>query len=103
MFNVRISSPLFAKLCEPKGIYMLLCFVNFKIKDPGDSRAKQLRITDKGTQTLRAAYQIVEQVDDLFFKNVIKDKVVFDNLLMRLIKLPLTFAGSSSGHDQNSR
>ena len=47
MFNVRISSPLFAKLCEPKGIYMLLCFVNFKIKDPGDSRAKQLELPTK--------------------------------------------------------
>lgn len=57
-----------------------------RIKDPGDSRAKQLRITDKGTQILREAYHIVEQVDHLFFKNVIKDKVIFDNLLMRLIK-----------------
>lgn len=57
-----------------------------RIKDPGDSRAKQLRITDKGIQTLREAYHIVEQVDGLFFKNVIKDKAIFDNLLMRLIK-----------------
>jgi len=57
-----------------------------RTNDPSDSRAKQLRITDKGTQTLRAAYHIVKQVDDLFFKNVIKDKVIFDNLLMRLIK-----------------
>jgi DNA-binding MarR family transcriptional regulator len=57
-----------------------------RINDPSDSRAKQLRITDKGTQTLREAYHIVEQVDDLFFKNVIKDKFIFDDLLMRLIK-----------------
>ena len=57
-----------------------------RINDPGDSRAKQLRITDKGTQTLREAYHIVKQVDDLFFKTVTKDKVLFDNLLMRLIK-----------------
>ena len=57
-----------------------------RIKDPGDSRAKQLIITGKGTQTLREAYHIVKQVDDLFFKTVIKDKVIFDDLLMRLIK-----------------
>lgn len=57
-----------------------------RIKDPCDSRAKQLRITDKGTQTLREAYHIVEQVDKLFFKNVVKDKVTFDSLLLRLIK-----------------
>jgi len=57
-----------------------------RIKDLGDSRAKQLRITDKGTQILREAYPIVKQVDDLFFKTVVKDKVIFDNLLMRLIK-----------------
>ena len=56
-----------------------------RINDPGDSRAKQLRITDKGTQTLREAYHIVKQVDDLFFQSVLKDKVLFDNLLMRLI------------------
>ncbi len=57
-----------------------------RINDPSDSRAKQLRITGKGTQTLKAAYHFVKQVDDFFFKNVIKDKVIFDNLLMRLIK-----------------
>ncbi|WP_316742169.1 MarR family winged helix-turn-helix transcriptional regulator [Pedobacter antarcticus] len=57
-----------------------------RIKDPGDSRAKQLIITDKGTQTLREAYHIVQQVDELFFKTVIKDKVIFDDLLKRLIK-----------------
>jgi DNA-binding MarR family transcriptional regulator len=57
-----------------------------RINDPSDSRAKQLRITGKGTQTLREAYRIVEQVDALFFKTVVKDKVVFDDLLMRLIK-----------------
>jgi DNA-binding MarR family transcriptional regulator len=57
-----------------------------RIKDPGDSRAKQLKITDKGTQALREAYHLVEQVDGLFFKDVVKDKVIFDNLLMRLIK-----------------
>ena len=57
-----------------------------RMNDPSDSRAKQLRITDKGTQILREAYHIVQQVDDSFFKPVIKDKVVFDNLLMRLIK-----------------
>lgn len=57
-----------------------------RIKDPGDSRAKQLKITDKGVQALREAYRIVQQVDDVFFKNVVKDKVIFDNLLMRLIK-----------------
>lgn len=57
-----------------------------RVKDPGDSRAKQLKMTEKGTQTLRAAYHIVQQVDEVFFKNVVKDKVVFDDLLMRLIK-----------------
>jgi DNA-binding MarR family transcriptional regulator len=57
-----------------------------RIKDPGDSRAKQLKITDKGIQALQEAYRIVQQVDDVFFKNVVKDKVIFDDLLMRLIK-----------------
>lgn len=57
-----------------------------RVKDPDDSRAKQLKITDKGTQTLREAYHIVQQVDDAFFKNVVKDKPVFDSLLMRLIE-----------------
>ncbi len=57
-----------------------------RIKDPGDSRAKQLKITHKGTDELREAYNIVQQVDDLFFKNVMKDKVIFDDLLIRLIK-----------------
>ncbi|MEI3800715.1 MULTISPECIES: MarR family winged helix-turn-helix transcriptional regulator [unclassified Chitinophaga] len=57
-----------------------------RVKDPVDSRAKQLRITSKGTQILKEAYHIVEQVDAVFFKNVIKDKATFDHLLMRLIK-----------------
>ena len=57
-----------------------------RIHDLSDSRAKQLSITDKGTQILKEAYHIVQQVDDLFFTPVIKDKGVFDNLLMRLIK-----------------
>lgn len=57
-----------------------------RVKDPGDSRAKQLKITGKGTQALREAYRIVKQVDDVFFNNVVKDKVMFDSLLMRLIK-----------------
>lgn len=57
-----------------------------RVKDSGDSRAKQLKMTEKGTQTLREAYQVVKQVDDVFFKNVAKDKAVFDNLLIRLIK-----------------
>ncbi|PSL29073.1 MarR family winged helix-turn-helix transcriptional regulator [Chitinophaga ginsengisoli] len=57
-----------------------------RIKDPEDSRAKQLKITDNGEQALRAAYRIVKEVDDVFFKDVVKDKVVFDGLLMRLIK-----------------
>jgi DNA-binding MarR family transcriptional regulator len=57
-----------------------------RVKDPGDSRAKQLKITDKGEQALREAYSIVQQVDEVFFKNVVKDKAVFDDLLLRLIK-----------------
>lgn len=57
-----------------------------RLKDPGDNRAKQLKITGKGTETLREAYRIVKQVDDVFFKNVVKDKPMFDDLLMRLIK-----------------
>ncbi|MBE9586786.1 MarR family transcriptional regulator [Mucilaginibacter sp. JRF] len=57
-----------------------------RVKDPDDSRAKQLKITDKGTQTLREAYHIVQQVDDAFFKNVVKDKPVFDSLLIMLIE-----------------
>lgn len=57
-----------------------------RIKDPGDSRAKQLRMTGKGVQVLRAAYQIVQQVDDLFFETILSDKSEFDHLLMRLIK-----------------
>lgn len=57
-----------------------------RLKNPDDSRAKQLSITPKGIQTLREAYHIVEQVDSLFFENVVKDKTTFDNLLMRLIK-----------------
>lgn len=57
-----------------------------RVKDPGDSRAKQLKITDKGVEILREAYRIVKQVDDVFFKNVVKDKIVFDDLLVRLIK-----------------
>lgn len=57
-----------------------------RVKDSGDSRAKQLKMTDKGTKTLKEAYQIVKQVDYVFFKNVAKDKAVFDDLLIRLIK-----------------
>ena len=57
-----------------------------RIKDTVDSRAKQLKITDKGKQALKAAYQVVQMVDDLFFNDVVKDKAVFDDLLLRLIK-----------------
>lgn len=57
-----------------------------RVKDDNDSRAKQLRITDQGTQILKEAYKTVKQVDDVFFKTVVKDKAVFDNLLTRLIK-----------------
>lgn len=57
-----------------------------RLKNPDDSRAKQLNITEKCIETLREAYCIVEQVDALFFENVVKDKVAFDNLLMRLIR-----------------
>ncbi|WP_343673885.1 MarR family transcriptional regulator [Chitinophaga sp.] len=57
-----------------------------RIKDPGDSRAKQLKMTEKGVEALREAYRIVQQVDGVFFKKVVKDKAVFDGLLLRLIK-----------------
>jgi DNA-binding MarR family transcriptional regulator len=57
-----------------------------KKNDRIDSRAKLVSITPKGTQILRAAYQIVQQVDNSFFKSVAKDKVVFDDLLLRLMK-----------------
>jgi len=57
-----------------------------RVKDPGDSRAKQLKMTDKGITALREAYRIVQQVDDVFFSDVAKDKVTFDSLLKRLIK-----------------
>ncbi|UPK67284.1 MarR family winged helix-turn-helix transcriptional regulator [Chitinophaga filiformis] len=57
-----------------------------RVKDPGDSRAKQLKMTDKGIAALREAYRIVQQVDDVFFSDVVKDKVTFDSLLKRLIK-----------------
>jgi DNA-binding MarR family transcriptional regulator len=57
-----------------------------RVKDPADSRAKQLKITNNGTDLLREAYLIVKQVDDVFFKNVVKDKAMFDDLLLRLIK-----------------
>lgn len=57
-----------------------------RVKDPGDSRAKQLKITDKGVATLREAYRIVKEVDDVFFKEVVSDKETFDGLLKRLIK-----------------
>lgn len=57
-----------------------------RVKDPGDSRAKQLMMSDKGVDALRAAYRIVQEVDEVFFKNVVKDKEVFDGLLLRLIK-----------------
>jgi len=57
-----------------------------RVKDPGDSRAKQLKITEKGVATLREAYRIVKEVDDVFFKEVVSDKETFDGLLKRLIK-----------------
>lgn len=57
-----------------------------RIKDPGDNRAKQLIITGKGLQLLKEAYPIVKQVDDSFFNTVRKDKVIFDDLLMRLVR-----------------
>lgn len=57
-----------------------------KTNNPKDSRAKLLRITPKGTQMLREAYHIVQQVDQSFFTNVTKDKVAFDDLLLRLMK-----------------
>ncbi len=57
-----------------------------RVKDPADSRAKQLKMTVKGTDLLREAYQVVKQVDDVFFKDVVKDKATFDDLLLRLIK-----------------
>lgn len=57
-----------------------------RVKDPVDSRAKQLKMTDKGVAALREAYRIVQQVDDVFFSDVVKDKVMFDSLLKKLIK-----------------
>jgi DNA-binding MarR family transcriptional regulator len=57
-----------------------------KINDPKDSRAKLLSMTPKGTQTLREAYLVVQQVDSSFFTRVAQDKVVFDDLLLRLMK-----------------
>lgn len=57
-----------------------------RVKDPGDSRAKQLKITEKGVATLREAYRIVKEVDDVFFKEVVSNKETFDGLLKRLIK-----------------
>jgi DNA-binding MarR family transcriptional regulator len=57
-----------------------------KKNDRIDSRAKLVSITPKGTQILRAAYQIVQQMDNSFFKSVAKDKVIFDDLLLRLMK-----------------
>jgi DNA-binding MarR family transcriptional regulator len=57
-----------------------------RVKDPADSRAKQLIITDKGVQLLKEAYQVVKQVDDVFFKEVVKEKATFDNFLKSLIK-----------------
>lgn len=57
-----------------------------RIKDPGDSRAKQLKITDKGVGVLKEAYQVVKEVDDVFFKDVVKEKAAFDNFLIKLIK-----------------
>lgn len=56
-----------------------------RIKDTADSRAKQLKITDKGIQVLKAAYDVVQQVDERFFKGVVKEKRVFDKLLLKLI------------------
>lgn len=57
-----------------------------RVRDPGDSRAKQLIITDKGVALLKEAYQVVKQVDDVFFKDVVKEKATFDNFLKSLIK-----------------
>lgn len=57
-----------------------------KANHPNDSRAKQLLITNKGVLALREANLIVEQVDASFFKPIIGDKVVFDGLLLKLIK-----------------
>jgi DNA-binding MarR family transcriptional regulator len=59
-----------------------------RVKDPVDSRAKQLKMTEKGEEVLREAYRIVQEVDKVFFKDVVKDKVTFDGFLMKLIKLP---------------
>lgn len=57
-----------------------------KVNDPKDSRAKLLSMTLKGTQTLREAYHVVQQVDSSFFTHVAQDKAVFDGLLLRLMK-----------------
>lgn len=57
-----------------------------KTNDPKDSRVKLVIITPIGKQILKEAYQIVQQVDNSFFKSVAKDKVVFDNLLLKLMK-----------------
>lgn len=53
---------------------------------PNDNRAKQLLITDKGIFALREANLIVEKVDTSFFKPIIGDKVVFDDLILKLIR-----------------
>ena len=53
---------------------------------PGDSRAKLLLITEKGIQLLTTANQIVEKIDTLFFKPILKDKEKFDGLMLKLIK-----------------
>jgi len=53
---------------------------------PNDSRAKQLLITDDGVAALRAAYDLVKQVDSVYFKPIVDDKEVFDELLKKIIK-----------------
>lgn len=58
----------------------------WRASHPNDSRAKQLLITDKGLLALREANLVVEQVDASFFKPIVADKIVFDGLLLKLIK-----------------
>ncbi len=53
---------------------------------PNDSRAKQLLITDQGVAALREAYELVKQVDSIYFEPIVDDKVVFDELLKKIIK-----------------
>ncbi len=53
---------------------------------PDDNRAWQLIITKKGMVKLRAANDLVQAEDSLFFKPVKKNKAAFDDLLKKLIK-----------------